>query len=397
MITCKCGHQNDDGSRFCSECGNTLTIQCPFCHEELTPGANFCQFCGKNLISGSADINGLPGGSVVAGDVHTTIIYNQEKSPSSQLVSAEHTLQCHTCGKEIPQSAKASLQCSVCGLYFCSDHIDIQNHICPSCVQKALSAFECRQYDNGKYAILSVKNKDTPSITIPSCVESIEDEAFLGCSALTVTLPNGLLKIGDRAFADCKELVTVRFPTSLKFIGSEAFRNCEKLNLFSVPYGVTTGENAFIGTPLAHRQEKLRSSLDKAKSLPGKFVKYVDPEGEVKQKSANVVNTVKEQIETTKQNAVKKISLFAKISAYKQAHLQGWYLGWMIFWLILGFVSIATLLIPITICILPVAIYYCVKYSRFHAATQTQNQLPPDNPPEQLSSADDLENNETNS
>lgn len=377
MISCKCGHHNPDGSLFCEECGNKLSVQCPACHKDLAPGSKFCQFCGNKLASDNIELGGLAGGSVVAGDVHTTIINNHNDQPSSS-----SSIRCHTCGKELPQSAKFNLKCSVCGLYFCNEHIDVSNHMCPSCTEKMLSAFEYRRYDNGKYAITGVKNKDNPSIVIPNCVETIEAGAFIGCTALTVTLPNGLLRIGDRAFADCECLVTIRFPFSLKYIGAEAFRNCRSLNLFSAPHGVTLGENAFIGTPLASRQEKLRRSLDISKIGSSTRTKNDNPSVNNNAKKSESIEkanddrqaasskSFKDQIDDFKSNMVQKSPLLKKISDYKWAHIKGWYLSWMIVWIVVmflgfGFFSLIGLI---------GAICMCVKYCRVRTAEKDLRQ-----------------------
>jgi len=376
MISCKCGHQNPDGSLFCEECGNKLSVLCPACHKELAPGSKFCQYCGNKLTVDNVELGGLSGGSVVAGDVHTTIInhHNDQPSPAS--------LRCHTCGKELPQSAKFNLKCSVCGLYFCNEHIDVSNHMCPSCTEKTLSAFEYRRYDNGKYAIIGVKNKDNPSIVIPNCVETIEAGAFIGCTALTVTLPSGLLRIGDRAFADCESLVTIKFPFSLKYIGAEAFRNCRSLNLFSAPHGVALGENAFIGTPLASRQERIRRSLDLTKLKSDNIAKHRNVNGNDVSKSSNAIGNAgddsktpstpsfKGKVDDFKSNMVQKSPLLKKISDYKWAHIKGWYLSWMIVWIVVmflgfGFFSLIGLI---------GAICMCVKYCQVRSAEKALRQ-----------------------
>ena len=299
MIICKCGHQNSDESLFCSECGSPLTMSCPFCHAELTRNSKFCQCCGKSVTkasgNGNTDSSALPNGSVVAGDVHTTIIYNQENKKAEPRESSfnKNGIYCHECGKRLPISSQYNLQCTVCGLYFCNTHIDLQTHRCYGCYEKVLSAFEYRRFDNGKYAILGVKNKDSLSIVIPDCVESIEDGAFCGCKMLTITLPKSLLKIGDRAFADCRGLTSIRFPNSLKVIGKEAFAGCERLDGYIIPGGITIGEDAFKGTLLdvrrqktqnhfrggffAHRAETHSETQPKEKKFPSVSAKPIEP------------------------------------------------------------------------------------------------------------------------
>ncbi|MBE6655052.1 MAG: hypothetical protein E7608_06305 [Ruminococcaceae bacterium] len=111
----------------------------------------------------------------------------------------------------------------------------------------ALSVFECEKHQNGKYAILSLKNAMEMSITVPACVEAIADGAFEGSDLLEVTLSEGLVKIGNRAFANCRELTKIRFPRSLKFIGNEAFAYCVNLDV-EAPERARVGYKAFVGT-----------------------------------------------------------------------------------------------------------------------------------------------------
>ena len=51
--TCpQCGHENDDGVKFCQECGTRLGLVksgCPVCGAANPPGVKFCQECGARL------------------------------------------------------------------------------------------------------------------------------------------------------------------------------------------------------------------------------------------------------------------------------------------------------------------------------------------------------------
>lgn len=51
MICIKCGAENDDGTKFCSTCGNRLDgkKECPFCHAEIKEASVFCSACGKRV------------------------------------------------------------------------------------------------------------------------------------------------------------------------------------------------------------------------------------------------------------------------------------------------------------------------------------------------------------
>jgi class 3 adenylate cyclase/tetratricopeptide (TPR) repeat protein len=45
----KCQFENQEGSKFCNECGNKLEIACPQCGKVNYPGSKFCNECGYDL------------------------------------------------------------------------------------------------------------------------------------------------------------------------------------------------------------------------------------------------------------------------------------------------------------------------------------------------------------
>ena len=120
-------------------------------------------------------------------------------------------------------------------------------------------------------------NKRLRNITIPNSVTSISSVAFAGSGiesftskyastdnrcliidgTLThfanygiteYTIPGGIQKIGDYAFSNCENLVTLNLMSSVKEIGNYAFLECNKLTDFIIPESVTTiGDYAFYG------------------------------------------------------------------------------------------------------------------------------------------------------
>ncbi|MBO7482097.1 MAG: leucine-rich repeat domain-containing protein [Bacteroidales bacterium] len=65
------------------------------------------------------------------------------------------------------------------------------------------------------------------SVTIPSSVTIINENAFLHCSSLTsIEFPSGLETIGGYAFQSCSALTSVTFPSTLQTIGDFAFYGC---------------------------------------------------------------------------------------------------------------------------------------------------------------------------
>ena len=64
--------------------------------------------------------------------------------------------------------------------------------------------------------------------------------------ATSVTIPDGVTKIGNYAFNGCKALTSVTIPNSVTFIGGSAFYGCEALTSVTIPNSVTSiGSNVF--------------------------------------------------------------------------------------------------------------------------------------------------------
>ena len=86
-------------------------------------------------------------------------------------------------------------------------------------------------------------------------VTEIGTGAFQYCYADGISLPQGLLLIGDSAFAGCAYLKSVQIPSGCRYIGSSAFENCAALTDVTVPDTVTEiGGRAFADTPFWEAQ-----------------------------------------------------------------------------------------------------------------------------------------------
>jgi len=94
------------------------------------------------------------------------------------------------------------------------------------------------------------KNNSTiKSITIPSGVTGIQNEAFYGCTALnrisitgetvsplgTYTLPSGLYWIGNYAFQGCTLLTSIDIRGAVQYINQGTFRGCTGLTSITIP------------------------------------------------------------------------------------------------------------------------------------------------------------------
>jgi hypothetical protein len=109
---------------------------------------------------------------------------------------------------------------------------------------------------SSKDGILYTKRQDTllccpagktGAIEIPDAVIVIWNRAFYQCRGLiSVTLPNSVTVIGNCAFDYCTNLTFINIPDSVIAIGDTAFRGCSKLTSVNIPNSVTTiGESAF--------------------------------------------------------------------------------------------------------------------------------------------------------
>lgn len=81
-------------------------------------------------------------------------------------------------------------------------------------------------------------------VTVPSTVTAIGQSAFAEHDELvSVTLPEGLTSIGDEAFFFCWNLTTINIPADVTEIGYAAFNYCSSLDGVTIPEGVTTIEH----------------------------------------------------------------------------------------------------------------------------------------------------------
>ncbi|MBT3318860.1 MAG: leucine-rich repeat protein [Clostridia bacterium] len=91
----------------------------------------------------------------------------------------------------------------------------------------------------GKYAFHS--RTLMTSVILPRSLREIGWGAFRGCSALTsVIIPEGVTTIHAEAFYDCSSLASVSLPSTLTNIYAMAFYRCTALISIDIPEGVTT-------------------------------------------------------------------------------------------------------------------------------------------------------------
>ena len=89
------------------------------------------------------------------------------------------------------------------------------------------------------------------NISIPNSVTSIGFSAFEHCTSLkSITLPSSLRSISEALFFCCSQLTTIHIPDSVLSIQDYAFENCISLETIQIPVSVTSiGVYAFNGCP----------------------------------------------------------------------------------------------------------------------------------------------------
>lgn len=77
-------------------------------------------------------------------------------------------------------------------------------------------------------------NRSISSFVLPSSLEIIEEDAFMGTAVKTIFFQEGLLSIGDYAFADSRDLTEVYIPTTVEYLGKNAFSSNKRMTIHGI-------------------------------------------------------------------------------------------------------------------------------------------------------------------
>ena len=90
------------------------------------------------------------------------------------------------------------------------------------------------------------------SITLPSSVTKVKNNAFEGCNEVTLVELSSVEIIETKAFASLSKLNSIFIPTSVHTIGTGAFRDCTALEDITIPKTVTSiGASVFYNCAFA--------------------------------------------------------------------------------------------------------------------------------------------------
>ena len=107
----------------------------------------------------------------------------------------------------------------------------------------------------GEIGIAAISESTTGNVTIPSMLDGyavvgICNSAFREIPISEVVIPAGVKSIGEKAFMQCGNLISVTLPEGLTFIGEEAFSESAITNIALPESLVRIGEQAFEHTQL---------------------------------------------------------------------------------------------------------------------------------------------------
>ncbi len=74
-----------------------------------------------------------------------------------------------------------------------------------------------------------------PALDIPCAVNALGDGAFEGISAVSVRIPDGITRIGERVFADCTQMQEIYIPSTVQTIEESSFASAGGLTVFGQP------------------------------------------------------------------------------------------------------------------------------------------------------------------
>mgnify|MGYP000395052447 CR=1 FL=1 len=90
-------------------------------------------------------------------------------------------------------------------------------------------------------SVVRVVSEVLETVTIPSTVVSMGNEAFMGNTSLaTVTGGSGVTTLGMRAFKNCTALATIPEFPALTTLSSQVFSGCSSLTTITIPDGIET-------------------------------------------------------------------------------------------------------------------------------------------------------------
>ena len=121
----------------------------------------------------------------------------------------------------------------------------------------------------GENLVWTLDSQNVLTVSGTGPMYDFDPEPPWGASVVRAVIGDGVTGIGDRAFLNCADLISVTIPDTVTRVGDFAFNSCAALPQVTIPDGVTSvGQDAFTGCG-AVRYAGLGSDAAKALSRAG--------------------------------------------------------------------------------------------------------------------------------
>ena len=127
---------------------------------------------------------------------------------------------------------------------------ELENNKCTNCNKKASSGLAFTYTDDYTAIVTGIGSCKDTEIIIPILapngyrVKDIQECAFKNSGITSVSIPDGIIFLGNEAFMGCTELREVVFPETITYFGSSVFEGCTSLTEVLLPANMSFVENA---------------------------------------------------------------------------------------------------------------------------------------------------------
>lgn len=104
------------------------------------------------------------------------------------------------------------------------------------------------------------------TVYLPKSIKEIPQFTFFSCGLRSVTLPDGVKKIGEHSFGANFSLTSIQLPNTVRSIGVSAFGKCESLEDVHLPERLTTIERSVFEDCRSLRTIEIPLSVHRIKS-----------------------------------------------------------------------------------------------------------------------------------